>query len=190
MSFNKITNETDITGFLSYQQKKLLTPEQKDIRKEALYKARLAKLRKSPKIVLTKEQKKERKKAYQKKYRSQNKRQSYQKEYQKAYRAKSENIAKNLSKNIAYRASKNTHYVVYKHTSSEGSIYIGEGWNVRATDFYNRDEKWKAAFNKETVKVEILHKFDTKKEAESKEAELINEIGIENLVNKIAPKAA
>ena len=119
-----------------------------------------------------------------KEYREANK--ANQKAYNKAYNAKPEN----KSKAKALYDSKITHYIVYSHTSPEGLLYYGEGTNLRATDFHNRNEEWNKAFNKETVKVDILYKFDTKKEAEIKEAELINKIGIENLINTIAPKAA
>ena len=57
MSYDKITNETDITGFLTWEQKQLLTPEQREARKKAFYEARLSRLGKSPRILLTNEEK-------------------------------------------------------------------------------------------------------------------------------------
>ena len=139
---------------------------------------------------LTPELKKARRKAYLKAYNASPERRAAKKNWIKDYQTRSDIKAHRNAWNKASRASKKTHYVVYKHTSPEGSIYIGEGSNLRATDFYKRSDEYKAAFNKDTVKVEILHKFDTKKEAQIKEAELINEIGIENLINKNTPKAA
>ena len=152
----------DITRKMTRAELALLTPEQKYERDRAKNRIAVSKYQSNP---INK---------------------AKQRAYDKAYYAKPEVRAKAKVRH----ASTTTHYVVYKHTSPEGSVYIGEGANLRATDFHNREEKWKDAFNKETVKVEILHKFDTKKEAQIKEAELINKIGIENLINTIAPKAA
>ena len=83
------------------------------------------------------------------------------------------------------RLSRLTHYVVYKHTSTEGAAYIGEGNNLRAEDFKNRTASWKAAFNKDTVTVEILGIYSTKAGAQLAEAIEIERIGIDSLINSV-----
>jgi len=89
------------------------------------------------------------------------------------------------AKSVAKYQDSVTHYVVYSHTSLEGQVYIGSGTNLRPYifDSVNRRRNWHKVFTKDTVKVEILHKFDTRDEAMIKESELIKSIGLENLVN-------
>ena len=82
--------------------------------------------------------------------------------------------------------SKLTHFVVYMHSNNKGDVYIGEGTNLRPYSFSNRtNEAWSKHFSRDTVKVEILYKFETKKEAQIKERELIAQIGLNNLVNTL-----
>ena len=99
----------------------------------------------------------------------------------KVYYAKPESIARKK----AYKASKLTHFVVYMHSNSSGNIYIGSGWNVRPYRIWDslRTPNWIAAFKGAIVCIEILGKFDSKKEAHEAEKALIAKIGLDNLVN-------
>tara|TARA_R110002050_G_C8702115_1_gene494912 strand:+ start:46 stop:627 length:582 start_codon:yes stop_codon:yes gene_type:complete len=85
-----------------------------------------------------------------------------------------------------YYQSTLTNYVVYKHTSPEGAVYIGSGTNRRPYS-WSRSTEWHAAFNKDTVKVKILREYFTREDAYAYEAELIKSIGLSNLVNVDTP---
>ena len=85
-----------------------------------------------------------------------------------------------------WRANSITHFVVYAHTNSKGNIYIGCGSNIRPYDFHNgRSKEWRKAFDNE-CEIKILGEFKYKKQALTKEKELINAFGLNNLVNAIA----
>ena len=72
-------------------------------------------------------------------------------------------------------------YVVYEHYS--GSLkYIGEGTSLRPKQKYGRSQNWHRAFSG-GFEINILARFDTKKEAKKYEAQLIKKTGIENLIN-------
>jgi len=157
------------TDKLTRKEARALTPEQKIERKKAYYqlnkdshKANVSKYyQKNKESIAT------RKKAY--------------------YQKNKESIAakKKIQQKLKYDNSI-TSYVVYKHTNDTGAVYIGAGNNLRPYQFYCNHRKggeWHNHFTKDNVTVEILHTFDTRDEAMSKESELIRSIGLENLVN-------
>lgn len=95
------------------------------------------------------------------------------------------NQQKRLAEAKQWREDNITHYVVYKHTSPEGAVYIGEGTNKRPyrLNKADRSPEWLAAFDKSTVEIEILHKCDSKAEARRLEKEEIIKAGTANLIN-------
>ena len=72
-------------------------------------------------------------------------------------------------------------FVVYTHCAG-GDTYEGSGTNLRPNQKQGRSQGWKQAFN-EGFEVEVLFKCETKEEAKIKEMEIINMIGVENLIN-------
>ena len=72
-------------------------------------------------------------------------------------------------------------YVVSIHCDG-GYTYVGSGTNLRPQQKQGRSAGWKEAF-KDGFEVEVLFKCKTKEEAKAKEIEVINLIGINNLVN-------
>jgi len=120
------------------------------------------------------------KKEYQAKYDAENKK--AKKEYNAKYKAKNKETIKEY--HAKYRASLITHFVVYAHTNSKGDVYIGCGDNLRPYKFKgnNRSKDWHKAFDNE-CEIKILGEFKNKKQALTKEKELINAFGLNNLVN-------
>ena len=104
---------------------------------------------------------------------------------QKTRRANNREII--AAKDKAYYKGLTTSFVVYRHSNDLGDLYIGSGTNLRPRQMNqcNRNANWHKSFSKDTVKVEILHTYSTKAEALSKERELIESIGLNNLVNNI-----
>jgi len=104
---------------------------------------------------------------------------------QKTRRANNRDII--AAKDKAYYKGLTTSFVVYRHSNDSGDLYIGSGTNLRPYQMNqcNRNANWHKSFNKDTVKVEILHTYSTKTEAQAKESELIKSIGLSNLVNII-----
>ena len=104
---------------------------------------------------------------------------------QKTRRANNREII--AAKDKAYYKGLTTSFVVYRHSNDSGDLYIGSGTNLRPRQMNqcNRNANWHKSFSKDTVKVEVLHTYSTKAEALSKERELIESIGLNNLVNII-----
>ena len=104
------------------------------------------------------------------------------KEYMKAYRKA--NREKLLSQMREYSKCRITHYVTYKHTNKSGDVYIGSGSNIRPYIKANRKKgNWMKAFS-DGFEIEILKKFSNIDDARAYERQLINEIGLDNLVNQ------
>tara|TARA_R110002049_G_scaffold1524_2_gene11736 strand:- start:53 stop:445 length:393 start_codon:yes stop_codon:yes gene_type:complete len=112
---------------------------------------------------LTSEQKRERRKAYTKPFKD----------------------SKQKANIRAYYASKKTHYVIYKHTNSEGQMYIGSGWNTRPYKLHKtaRSSQWNRAFKGVPLCIEIIDTFNNIEAARASESALIAKIGLNNLVN-------
>ena len=77
-----------------------------------------------------------------------------------------------------------THYVVYTHTNSEGAMYIGCGHNLRPYQFskHNRSELWHEVFDN-NCEIKIVAEFKDKESARELEGLMIEEIGLDNLIN-------
>ena len=121
----------------------------------------------------------EARKEYRAKYYAENK--EIAKEYNAKYKEKNKETTKEY--NAKYRASLITHFVVYAHTNYNGNIYIGCGNNLRPYDFKSgRSKDWHKAFDND-CEIKILGEFKNKKQALTKEKELINAFGLSNLVN-------
>ena len=187
----------DLTRKMSRKEHALLTDEQKKARRKAKVKA-------TNKAYNAKPENKDKTKARDKARQSNPEYKARRRELQglrrktpegrakkkalwEAYSAKPEIKAKIKVYNKAYRASKKTHYVLYKHTNSEGQIYVGCGWNTRPFELRasRRSPDWNKAFLGASICIEILDTFNTKKEARNAERELIQAIGLDNLVNMI-----
>ena len=117
-------------------------------------------------------------------------------EQQRAYRLKNKDrINRNKAKSRRSRAGEShlkpkstriaTHFVVYKHTSKKGDVYIGSGTNFRPYTFAktNRSKEWHDAFDSD-CEVHILAEFRDRDSARELEKSIILEIGLDNLVNK------
>lgn len=73
---------------------------------------------------------------------------------------------------------------VYLHTKHNGEIfYVGKGVGYRAYDKSHRSEYWKRVVNKYGYKVSIFKDNISDEEALSLEKDLIDAIGLDNLVN-------
>jgi hypothetical protein len=84
-----------------------------------------------------------------------------------------------------WHKSKITHFVVYKHINANGDVYIGCGNNLRpyGANLSNRSKYWFEAFTN-GYEIEILKEFSNRELALKYEKKLIEEIGLNNLVNK------
>ena len=112
---------------------------------------------------------------------------------EKYYKANREQLKAAMSvrnKTEQYRAKNRArkvpkYYCVYSHTNSNGDLYIGEGAHYRPTELskYRRSKKWLAAFGDGDITIKILGKMSTKFESRSLERKLINNIGLDNLIN-------
>ena len=127
-----------------------------------------------PKKYNTEEERKEAKRIAQAKWNAKNK------EYNAKYRAK--HYAENKEAIKEYHAEKTTHFVVYKHTNSKGDLYIGCGNNLRPYLFSNRKRNWKDAFNSD-CQIHVIAEFKDRETARELESLMIEEIGLDNLVN-------
>ena len=83
------------------------------------------------------------------------------------------------------KAPKEIKYVLYKHTNSKGDVYIGSGESKRPYGLRDsvRSANWIEAFKGSEVFVEVLNTFNRKWDARIAERQLIQSIGLENLVN-------
>ena len=174
---------TDLTRKISKAEYAKLTDEQKKERYRAQKKAHKQKpeSKAQQKAYAERPEIKARAKAYQAKPEIK----ARMNEASKKYRQSEKGKAKKKAYMKAYRASKKTHYVLYKHTNSEGYIYVGCGSNLRPFELKasRRSLDWNKAFLGASICIELLDTFDTKKEAREAKRELIRAIGLDNLVN-------
>ena len=98
------------------------------------------------------------------------------KEAQKEYKAKT-------------YAEKTTHYVTYTHTNTQGDVYIGSGTNLRPYQFNSKSRSvaWHDAFSND-CEITIIAEFKDREDAFNLECKMIEETGINNLINKINAK--
>ena len=124
----------------------------------------------------TTEEKKEANRIAVAKYRAKN--QDKIKEYQL------KNKAKLKENKVKYDHNMRTHFVVYTHTNSEGAIYVGCGHNLRPYQFSgrNRSKAWHKTFDND-CEIKIVAEFKDKESALELESKMINEIGLDNLIN-------
>ena len=89
---------------------------------------------------------------------------------------------------VLYR--KKTHnsqrWVAYTHLCPTGLIYIGSGLITRAYDFKVRSKNWCNHFSKTNPpQVRIIAECKTRLDARKLEQELLDVLGLENLINEI-----
>lgn len=122
-------------------------------------------------------------KEYKAKYYAENK--EAIKEYKAKYNAENKEAKKEYD--AKHYADVRTHYAVYKHTNSKGDVYIGCGSNLRPYDFNvsSRSKAWHEAFDND-CQIHVLAEFKDRETARELESLMIEEIGLDNLVNIIA----
>tara|TARA_R110002049_G_C9013405_1_gene550824 strand:- start:92 stop:619 length:528 start_codon:yes stop_codon:yes gene_type:complete len=170
----------DLTREMTKKEARALSPEQKKARRKAYMKAYMKTYNKSREYT---PERKEYMKVYSKAYQSENK--AKIKEHVRAYNAKPGIKERKKAYSDAHYASKNTHFVTYKHTNSKGDIYLGSGTNHRPYRLHNsvRSTDWIATYSDSIICIDVLDTFDTKQKARKAERDLISQIGLSNLVN-------
>ena len=85
-----------------------------------------------------------------------------------------------------YKEFKKSEFHVYCHFNSKGAMYIGSGDKYRPYRFNHseRTQPWLNVFGNEEPMVKIIETFKTKEQAIQGEQDLINVIGLHNLVNQ------
>ena len=102
------------------------------------------------------------------------------------YHTEAERKESNRLRNIKYRAKNhNNTFFVYTHTNANGDVYVGSGNERRPEDFNNsrRSKAWVESFSTDCT-VKIIRECDNKQDALFLENNMINSIGLDNLVNK------